>query len=81
MSNSPAEPHFIRLIERHDCAHGNSLIVDPLGNVIDEAEVFEERLVIAERSLAEASASTLTRTLGQNEDLQNLLSNGPLARW
>lgn len=82
MSNSPADPHNI---ERHNCSHGNSLIVDPLGNVIDEAGVFEERLVIAELSLAEASASTVTRTLGQNAGLQKLYGiaceNEAYAAW
>ncbi|MCC7336701.1 MAG: carbon-nitrogen hydrolase family protein [Pirellulaceae bacterium] len=82
MSNSPADPHNI---ERHNCSHGNSLIVDPLGNVLDEAGVFEERLVIAELALADASASTVTRTLGKNEDLQKLYGiaceNEAYAAW
>lgn len=82
MSNSPADPYDI---ERHNCSHGNSLIVDPLGNVIDEAGVFEERLVIAEISLGDASASTVRRTMGQNEDLQKLYGvaceNDAYAAW
>ncbi len=69
MSNSPADPLDIT---RHNCSHGNSMIVDPLGNVIDQTGVFEERLVVAELKLGEASASVVTRTLGENEDTRKL---------
>lgn len=69
MSNSPADPLDIK---RHNCSHGNSMIVDPLGNVVDQAGVFEERLVVAELKLGEASASVVKRTLGDNEETHKL---------
>ncbi len=82
MSNSPADPQDIT---RHNCSHGNSKIVDPLGNVIDEAGMFEERLVIAELKLSEATASVVTRTLGQNQKMQELYGvaceNEAYAAW
>ncbi len=82
MSNSPADPHDIA---RHNCSHGNSKIVDPLGNVIDEAGVFEERLVVADLKLSEASASVVTRTLGENKNMQELYGvaceNDAYAAW
>jgi predicted amidohydrolase len=45
MANAPANPDNIRSTES---SHGNSKIVDPLGNVLVEAGYFEERSVIAE---------------------------------
>ncbi len=82
MCNSPADPQDIK---RHNCSHGNSMIVDPLGNVIDEAGVFEERLVVAELPLEEATASSVTRTMGQNQDMQKMYGvtceNEAYAAW
>ncbi|MFH1964056.1 MAG: carbon-nitrogen hydrolase family protein [Acidobacteriota bacterium] len=66
MSNSPADPQDIT---RGNSSHGNSKIVDPLGNVLDEASVFEERLVISSLDLKKASRSPVTRTLGRNESI------------
>ncbi len=82
MSNSPADP---RDVTRPNCSHGNSIIVEPLGNVIDEAGSFEERLVMGELKIAAASASTTTRTLGQNKGTQKLYGvdceNVAYAQW
>ena len=69
MSNSPADPHNVY---RGNSSHGNSNIVDPLGNIIDEAGVFEERLVVGIIDLEEASRSPVSRTMGENEHLQNM---------
>ncbi len=66
MSNSPADPDNVK---RDNCSHGNSKIVDPMGNVIDEAGVFEERLVIATLDLKKATRFPVTRTLGTNVDI------------
>lgn len=65
MSNSPADPDDIK---RHSCSHGNSMIVDPLGNVLDEAGSYEERLVIATLDLDEAHRSTVLRTMGKDKN-------------
>jgi len=64
MSNCPADRDNIA---RRNCSHGNSKIVDPMGNVIDEAGVFEERLVIAELKMKTATGDTALRTIGQNK--------------
>lgn len=64
MCNSPADP---KDVTRRNCSHGNSNIVDPLGNVIDEATSFEERLVVGILDLDKADRSTVLRTIGQNE--------------
>jgi len=45
MANAPANPDDIRSTES---SHGNSKIIDPIGNVLGEAGFFEERLVIAQ---------------------------------
>ena len=67
MSNSPADPENVK---RDNCSHGNSKIVDPMGNVIDEAGVFEERLVIGTLDLTKATRSSVTRTLGTSADIK-----------
>jgi omega-amidase len=82
MSNSPADP---RDINRNNCSHGNSKIVDPLGNVLDEAGVFEERLVVSTLDMEMASGSTVTRVLGKNEKINQMygttLENAEYIKW
>lgn len=82
MSNCPADPNNIK---RPNCSHGNSKIVDPMGNVIDEAGVFEERLVMADLNLKKATASTPLRTIGQNPGTARLYQvdyeNKAYAQW
>lgn len=68
MANSPADPDDVT---RYNCSHGNSSIVDPLGNMIDEAGEFEERLVLGTINLSNANRSTVTRTMGANERLND----------
>jgi predicted amidohydrolase len=65
MANSPADPENIK---RGNCSHGNSKIVDVLGNIIDEAGIFEERLVSGVLDLPRASRATVLRTIGENTD-------------
>lgn len=82
MSNCPADPENVK---RPNCSHGNSKIVDPLGNVVDEAGVFEERLVIADLHLNKATAATPLRTIGQNPGTAKLYEveyeNKAYAEW
>ncbi len=82
MSNCPADPDDI---DRPNCSHGNSKIVEPLGNVIDEATVFEERLVTGELKIKVATASVVTRTLGENDGMAKLYGvaceNPAYAEW
>jgi predicted amidohydrolase len=82
MCNSPADPQDI---DRPNCSHGNSKIVDPLGNVLDEAGVFEERLVIADLDLDQATGGPVTRTIGTNPTTKELYGvdceNEAYAQW
>ena len=66
MCNAPADPHDIT---RLDASHGNSMIVDPAGNVMDEAGAFEQRLVTATLDLKLASRTFPLRTLAQNREI------------
>jgi predicted amidohydrolase len=65
MANSPADPQNIL---RPNCSHGNSKIVDTWGNIIDEANVFEERLVVGVLDLKKSSRTTVLRTMGQDPE-------------
>lgn len=67
MCNAPADP---KNVNRYGSSHGNSMIVDPLGNVLDEAGWFEERLVTATINLREADASTIRRVIGESSEHQ-----------
>ena len=64
MANPPEDPEQFG---RKNSSHGNSKIVDPLGNVLDEAGHFEERLVSAEIDLAESDGNPVRRVLGEDE--------------
>lgn len=66
MTNAPADP---KDVTRYNCSHGNSKIVGPLGNILDEAGSFEERLVIGTLNLKKAHRSTVLRTMGENKKL------------
>jgi predicted amidohydrolase len=73
---------------RLNASHGNSMVVAPWGNVLDEATSFEERLVVADIDLAQATGATAARTIGglkRYEDLYSLAPGGcehpAYARW
>lgn len=66
MCNAPAD---VRDMTRLDTSHGNSMIVDPAGNVLDQAGSFEQRLVIATLDMAGASRTYARRTLGDQDDI------------
>jgi omega-amidase len=64
MANSPADP---KNISRGNCSHGNSKIVDVMGNIIDEAGVFEESLVMGVLDLTKATREIVLRTMGESK--------------
>jgi len=82
MCNAPADPADI---SRCGCSHGNSMIVDPLGNVLDEAGVFEQRLVTARLDLSQATRKTVLRTLCKMTESERLYGtaceNPAYAAW
>jgi predicted amidohydrolase len=63
MANAPADSSALG---RRASSHGNSMIVDPLGNVLVEAGYFEERLVTATLDLDLADRSVVLRSLGKD---------------
>jgi predicted amidohydrolase len=67
MANPPADPQNIL---RSNCSHGNSKIVDTNGDIIDEATVFEERLVLGVLDLNKAARFPVLRTMGQNPEIK-----------
>ena len=69
MANAPADANDLG---RVNTSHGNSKIVDPMGNVLGEAGVFEERLVMAEIDLTQASGEPARRTVGESADSTKL---------
>ena len=82
MANAPADA---RRFGRPNSSHGNSKIIDPLGNVLDEAGWFEERLVTAAIDLTAADGSPPRRVLGELESSWGRYDQVPeqpaLARW
>jgi predicted amidohydrolase len=73
MANAPANPDNIRSAE---CSHGNSKIIDPLGNVLVEAGYFEERVVVADIDFALATRRVATRVMTEATALQDWYRQG-----
>lgn len=63
MANAPADPGNMM---RSNSSHGNSMIIDPMGNVLDQAGSFEERLVTVDIDLSQATRQPPLRTLGED---------------
>jgi len=82
MVNAPTDPDDVR---RSSASHGNTMIVDPLGNVLDEADSFEERLVTATLDMTKATGGPPLRVLGkvkENAKLYGCTQEHPaLAKW
>ena len=74
MANPPADPAGFG---RYNSSHGNSKIIDPLGNVLDEAGWFEERLVTADLDMSKADASVVLRTMGTDPASNRRYGSGP----
>jgi len=62
MANAPADAAHMT---RSNSSHGNSMIVDVLGDVLDQAGCFEERLVTARLDMSKATGEPARRTRGQ----------------
>jgi predicted amidohydrolase len=79
MANTPADPDDIR---SKSASHGNSKIIDPDGNVIDEAGFFEERLVIADVDLEKANHQMCKRAVNDKTILRDWMIDGlRLVAW
>lgn len=73
MANSPGDPDNLRGVSQ---SHGNSKIVSPDGNVLDEAGYFEERLVIARIDLKKAKRSMAKRSVNDDTVLRQWMRDG-----
>ena len=62
MANAPADAEDMH---RSNSSHGNSMIGDLWGDVLDEATSFEERLVVARLDLNKSTGDPARRTLGE----------------
>jgi predicted amidohydrolase len=73
MANAPASPDDLHSPSQ---SHGNSKIVHPDGNVLDEAGFFEERLVTATIDLDAADRAMARRAVGDESVLRAWLAEG-----
>ena len=82
MCNAPANPNDIG---SDYCSHGNSKVIGPGGNVIDEAGWFEERLVLGEIDPRQANRHIVLRTIGRMPGTKKLYGvaceNPQYAEW
>ena len=73
MANAPGNPDDLHSPSQ---SHGNSKIVHPDGNVLDEAGFFEERLVAATLDLDAADRAMARRAVGDETVLRSWLQEG-----
>ncbi len=73
MANAPANPDHIRSGSQ---SHGNSKIIHPDGNVLEEAGYFEERLVSREIDLEAADGSVARRSVNDDTILKGWMKQG-----
>jgi len=73
MANMPADPHDILGKSQ---SHGNSKIIDPQGNVLDEAGYFEERLVTAVVDVEAATRAMAMRAVTDSTILRDWMVEG-----
>lgn len=72
MANCPADPNSVGI----NCSHGNSKIIEPEGNVIEEARHFEERLVAATIDIDKATCAYAQAFANNNTILKDWLNQG-----
>ena len=73
MTNAPANPDDMR---SNSQSHGNSKIIHPNGNVLDEAGFFEERLVVQSIDLDDANRGVAMRALKDDTILKDWMGSG-----
>jgi predicted amidohydrolase len=75
MANAPADADDLQSPSQSQ-SHGNSKIVHPDGNVLVEAGFFEERLVIADVDLADATGAMALRAVEDETVLRASMQQG-----
>ena len=73
MANAPADPKDINAPNQ---SHGNSKIIHPDGNVLEEAGYFEERLVSATINVDEATRAVAQRAAKDDTILKDWINKG-----
>lgn len=73
MANAPGNPDDVRSPSQ---SHGNSKVIHPDGNVIDEAGFFEERLVAATVDLSAADRAMALRSVTDETVLRDWMREG-----
>jgi omega-amidase len=73
MANAPADPQHM---DSPSQSHGNSKIIDPDGNVLDEAGLFEERLVVRTIDVDAARRRYARRAVEDDTLLRDWLRQG-----
>ena len=73
MTNAPADPLHL---DGPSQSHGNSKIIDPDGNVIDEAGYFQERLVVASLEVSAARRRFALRAADDDTILRGWMRSG-----
>ena len=73
MANAPADPDNLRSTSQ---SHGNSKVIHPDGNVLEEAGHFEERLVIADIQLEKATGAMAKRAAAEKTLIAPWLREG-----
>lgn len=73
MANAPADPHDIN---RAGSSHGESKIIHPDGNVIEEAGIFTEEIVIQNLDLNAASRGVALRAVNDMTGIREWMQEG-----
>lgn len=73
MANAPANPNNLN---EPNQSHGNSKIIHPDGNVLEEAGFFEERLVSATINISQATRNIARRAAKDNTILKDWINQG-----
>ena len=73
MTNAPGDPDDLR---NGSQSHGNSKIIHPDGNVLQEAGHFEETLVVYAVNIAEATRSVAERSVNDETILKEWMKDG-----
>lgn len=73
MANTPADADHMSADGQ---SHGNSKIINPDGNVLQEAGHFEQRLVVADVDMDKATRWIAQRVMDQRSPIQGWISSG-----
>ena len=73
MANAPADP---KDINRSGSSHGESKVIHPDGNVLQEAGYFTEEVIVQDLDLSAATGSMARRAVEDHTALRDWLQDG-----